>query len=73
MGTLIDYAHDTVYKGYFSNDMPEGLQIVTNLSDQTEYRGTLRNLKKHGFGIYRCFKRGLTFRGDWRDDQQSGR
>ena len=68
LGVLVDYKKDIIYFGYFNNDLPEGLQIVTNLIEKTEYRGIIKNLKKHGIGIYRCINRGLTFKGDWKDD-----
>ncbi|KAM4794585.1 ALS2 C-terminal-like protein isoform 3-T3 [Cyanocitta cristata] len=71
---ICEYGNDTVYKGYFKDNVRQGFGILENFSAQHpfKYTGQWENDKKNGYGIWEDKERGERYIGMWLDDHRHG-
>ncbi|XP_048162200.1 ALS2 C-terminal-like protein isoform X1 [Corvus hawaiiensis] len=71
---ICEYGNDTVYKGYFKDNVRQGFGILENFSAEHpfKYTGQWENDKKNGYGIWEDRERGERYIGMWLDDHRHG-
>ncbi|XP_061853436.1 ALS2 C-terminal-like protein isoform X3 [Colius striatus] len=71
---ICEYGNDTVYKGYFKDNVRQGFGILENLSAEHsfKYTGQWENDKKNGYGVWEDKDRGERYIGTWLDDHKHG-
>ncbi|NXJ22839.1 AL2CL protein, partial [Dicrurus megarhynchus] len=71
---ICEYGNDTVYKGYFKDNVRHGFGILENFSAERpfKYTGQWENDKKNGYGIWEDKERGERYIGMWLDDHRHG-
>ncbi|XP_072858878.2 ALS2 C-terminal-like protein [Pogona vitticeps] len=72
---ICEYGNETVYKGYFKDNVRQGFGILENFSPTEplfKYTGHWENDKKSGYGIWDDKERGERYIGMWHEDQRHG-
>ncbi|KAJ7322084.1 hypothetical protein JRQ81_018371 [Phrynocephalus forsythii] len=72
---ICEKARETVYKGYFKDNMRHGFGVLENFSPTEplfKYTGHWENDKKSGYGIWDDKERGERYIGMWHEDQRHG-
>uniref|UniRef100_A0A674IP71 ALS2 C-terminal like n=1 Tax=Terrapene triunguis TaxID=2587831 RepID=A0A674IP71_9SAUR len=71
---ICEYGNETVYKGYFNDNLRQGFGILENPSVEQpfKYTGQWDNDKKNGYGVWDDKDRGERYIGIWQDDHRHG-
>ncbi|XP_054847963.1 ALS2 C-terminal-like protein [Eublepharis macularius] len=72
---ICEYGNETVYKGYFKDDMRQGFGILEKASSTKhsfKYTGHWENDKRSGYGIWDDKERAERYIGMWHEDQRHG-
>ncbi|KAM8966727.1 ALS2 C-terminal-like protein [Pelodytes ibericus] len=72
---ICEYADESVYKGYFKDNMRHGYGILENLVSAVnpfKYTGSWDKDKKSGYGVWENNAKGERYIGMWQDNLKSG-
>uniref|UniRef100_A0A8D0FYT8 ALS2 C-terminal like n=1 Tax=Sphenodon punctatus TaxID=8508 RepID=A0A8D0FYT8_SPHPU len=72
---ICEYGDETVYKGYFKDNLRQGFGILENPSSAKQpfkYTGHWENDKKSGYGAWDDKDRGERYIGMWQEDHRHG-
>lgn len=72
---ICEYADDSVYKGYFQDNMRHGFGILDNTASKTnpfKYTGSWEKDKRTGYGVRESCEKGEKYIGMWLENQRHG-
>ncbi|XP_063308895.1 ALS2 C-terminal-like protein [Pelobates fuscus] len=72
---ICEYADESVYKGYFKDNMRHGYGILENLASTTnpfKYTGNWHKDKMSGYGVCESTQKSERYIGMWQDNQKHG-
>ncbi|KAM5157645.1 ALS2 C-terminal-like protein [Mantella aurantiaca] len=72
---ICEYADESVYKGYFKDNLRHGFGILENLASKTnpfKYTGSWEKDKRTGYGVWESSEKGERYIGRWQDNRRHG-